>query len=170
MHDIKPKSNKYVTDNLGHYSFGKQYQYTANLSNHRLYARSDYDSIKDELFEYYKLTNQDDESMLLRTQLETIQTLRYHLQSVLETFINGSEVKDDLLFDLWCWPDDFSDIKQFVYSEFEFLLNKSHQKSKAVSSKNKEKDEKKTELNPLVPLVFINYQHLFEATSRLFCS
>eukprot|EP01084_Bolivina_argentea_P037597 69549_1 len=165
----KPESNKYVTDNLGYYAFGKQYLYTANLSSHRLYVSADYDFIKDELLEYYKFTHQgDDETMLLHTQLQTLQTTRHHLQLVLEKFITGCDEKDDSLFDLWCRPDDLTEIEQFIQSN-EFLLKKSGKHSKDKTT-NKDLYGVKIELSPLIPLLVVNYQHLFEAICPLFDS
>eukprot|EP01084_Bolivina_argentea_P001749 3230_1 len=91
---LPQSKNKFVTSNTNanNYSFGTQYRYTHNLSHHTLYIKPTYDSLKEELFHYFKKVNQQtDETMLLKQLLENANCMNENVQLLLLE-INGNTI------------------------------------------------------------------------------
>eukprot|EP01084_Bolivina_argentea_P103273 185009_1 len=103
---ISNKSSKFVT--AAQYSFGKQYRYTKNFSQHPWYIKPAYPSIKQELMQYFISKNEErDEKVLFAAQLETINSMHSDVRTMLVQLVAG-EHKDfeDNVFDYLIWVEE----------------------------------------------------------------
>eukprot|EP01084_Bolivina_argentea_P083743 151610_1 len=108
--DSKRSSNKFVTSvvlpsdeksKIAYYAFGLQPKYTPNLLEHPLYVAPIYDSIKQELCQYYTRINEKTDLRILRgMQLEIINTMEKEVQLPLADIINEN-VMINHVQDLW---------------------------------------------------------------------
>eukprot|EP01084_Bolivina_argentea_P196813 337373_1 len=100
-----------VSPNHGnYYSFGEQYHYTNNLKNHPLYVEPKFENIQQELFEYFKRLNQEnDKAILLGKQTSKIESIsnasNQHLQQLVHSIVKNHIVSDNMFNDK-CWYDD----------------------------------------------------------------
>eukprot|EP01084_Bolivina_argentea_P300041 517257_1 len=86
------------------YSFGEQFRYTDHFRQmeHPLFVAAKYNSLKEELFEYFKRKNNiADKRTLLKKQLNIIDSMEPHLQSVLQKFVCKENIDDNDLDKLW---------------------------------------------------------------------
>eukprot|EP01084_Bolivina_argentea_P107588 192361_1 len=91
------------TENGSYYAFGAQYRYSDHFKkmNHPMFVKTKYGSIKEELFEYFKRTNETcDKRILLNCQLEAIQSLDPCLKTVITANLEQKDIQIDLL-NLW---------------------------------------------------------------------
>eukprot|EP01084_Bolivina_argentea_P010226 19038_1 len=149
----KQKSNKFVTPLtkpekcIGYYAFGTQYRYTKNLATHPLYVNARYDSVKNELLQFYKSVNENtDKRILLCTQLEKIKMITDNSQFVLviEQLLLDDQINDDCLKNIWLNQNDLMDMAEL-------------------------KEEKWIEeVDHLEKLAFLNYQYMFDLIVELF--
>eukprot|EP01084_Bolivina_argentea_P168041 291510_1 len=82
--------------NGSYYAFGEQYRYTKHFKNmaHPLYVAVKYKSIKQELFEYCKRLNQEEDEIHLRClQMEKIDLIKSHIKSMLQQHVSNSSIK-----------------------------------------------------------------------------
>eukprot|EP01084_Bolivina_argentea_P274563 468031_1 len=117
----EPQNTKFVTEletneaiKPSYYSFGEQYRYTANLRQHPLFVSAKYESIKEELYEYFKKLNEsNDKIALLQSQLNSINSDidSTELQSMMKLFLqypaslNEEQQKR--------WPDENAFLRSF---------------------------------------------------------
>eukprot|EP01084_Bolivina_argentea_P201936 345096_1 len=98
------KNSKFVTSDTSYYSFGRQYRYTKNFSKHPLYISPKYQTLKQEIVEYFKTKNHiHDIAILMGIQVETITSMSPSLQPMLLNLINGdldNMVVDDLIWNV----------------------------------------------------------------------
>eukprot|EP01084_Bolivina_argentea_P208876 355942_1 len=102
--DNLPSNNKFETqmtlskEHNSYYSFGVQYRYTNNLEQHPFYVKSTYDSLKQELLQYFRFiqNKEKDAGQLLESQLERVKSFEANtnLQPILRKFIQDPEFSD----------------------------------------------------------------------------
>eukprot|EP01084_Bolivina_argentea_P160601 279655_1 len=99
-----------------YYSFGTQYRYTSNFATHPLHIEAKYNSIKEELVEYFKSMNEkQDKANLFHSQTDTINYMNSNDQALSLQLIN--EKYDEL--EEWIWIED---IKEDIDDEKDKLL------------------------------------------------
>eukprot|EP01084_Bolivina_argentea_P184296 317876_1 len=160
------KSSKFVTamtrneEQIKYYAFGKQYRYTVNLAQHPLYVRAKYNSIKMELFQYYKSLHENgDKNKLLNTQLQTVKKYKfnYNFKRILEQLILGSDIQQECLNHLWIGLNELNQIQR------------EEKKKKQISKPEpKPEEEKNTNVDSMMNVAVSNYQFLYENIINLF--
>eukprot|EP01084_Bolivina_argentea_P107591 192368_1 len=96
---LKGKKSKFVTKITSEneknskdqfYSFGVQYKYTQNLTEHPWYVKPKYESLKEELTEYFRRKfAENDLLQLLESQLEPLSTIKVSLQPILKQLLRN---------------------------------------------------------------------------------
>eukprot|EP01084_Bolivina_argentea_P312078 540272_1 len=106
------KSNKFMTSMLAHnetgkgslYAFGEQYRYTNHFKQmeHPSFVEAKYNSLKEEICEYFKRENEiGDKRILLNSQLQIIESMPPSLHSILTKMISQTHINEKDLDTLW---------------------------------------------------------------------